>query len=193
MTHEELFNHLRKKYHDYVNYTLFYHKFELELRKDLTQDYFADIWRRILRGDIVPGDQFEAWKMKLYLKGSIKDFCIKQNAVKRQAQNRAISLTAPVSHSNESLLVDSVQDHNCPDSDAMLLKKERNGMLVKALSTLNKKDREIIHKYYWEGKKLHDIADEYGVSKQRIGQKIEAINKKLKKYLPDYDYFRLNS
>ncbi len=60
-------------------------------------------------------------------------------------------------------------------------KKEEQALLIKALKTLSESQKEIVQKRFVKGMELQEIADEYGITKQAVFNRLQKILKKLKK------------
>lgn len=185
MTDEQLFNDLYKRYKGFAHNNLFLYRFETQDREDLKQEYFEMVYDFIKKKSITENDSFEAYKMKLWLTTTIQKFLLKRNAVKRQAQNTAISLSSTYEGSDYTI-TDRIRDLNCPDTDSILLKKERSTMLINALKSLTIKERDYIQRYYFNGQTLEEIAEYYGVTKQGIWIRLQTILNKLRNNIEEY-------
>jgi RNA polymerase sigma factor (sigma-70 family) len=197
MINDELFNKLYKKYKQFVKSKLFQLHFDAETKKDISQDYFLAIVRRIERGDITENDKWESYKMKLYLGTVLKEWILKHNAQKRQMQNTAISLSTKLSDlshtssSNGGLLSDYTIDINIEESDSELIKIQLNEVLYRNLFKLKDIELDYIDMYYFKGCVLGDIAEKYGKTKQSVSLRLGTIREKLKKHLPNNIYYNV--
>lgn len=180
---QKLFNTLYKKYKGYAQYQFYSLRFDIDTQKDLAQEYFLEITKRILRKEIIENDQWESYKMKLYLRGTVKNYILKQNSLGRTMQREAISLNKSY-NDDSSILANSVRDFNCVDTDYSILKKESQELLISALKSLSTIEHQYIHDYYFKGKTLEAMGDKYGVTKQSVSQRLPFILRKLKAKLP---------
>ena len=92
--------------------------------------------------------------------------------------------TADTTDSSSPELAESIPDENSPTAREQLEKKEIGELLRTRILNLNDKQRRIIESYYFEDKKLADIAAEFGVTEARIcqihGQALKILKSKFK-------------
>ena len=73
-------------------------------------------------------------------------------------------------------------DENAADPFTALIRREDEERIHKAISALNEKQRELLHKVFDEEKTLTAIAQEQNISQPAITQQLATIYKKLKKF-----------
>ncbi len=92
--------------------------------------------------------------------------------------------TADMSDTSAPELAESIADENSPTALDQLEKKEIAELLRTRILNLTDKQRRIIESYYYEEKKLADIAAEFGVTEARIcqihGQALQILRAKFK-------------
>lgn len=108
---------------------------------------------------------------------------------------RQISVDAPFSDSDETSLLDILPNGDVPDTDNLLLAESLRAEIVRALQTLNERERNVIEAFYGINQPemtLDEIGQKYGLTRERVRQiKEKAIrrlrsntkNKMLKTYL----------
>lgn len=96
-----------------------------------------------------------------------------------------------VSQKEDSVFSPSIMDtfsaEECAGLVFSMASEEKYPLLKVALNAcirqLSPKQREIIHQYYWNGKTLHEIASEMGITRQSVYKSMKAARLKLKALL----------
>lgn len=83
----------------------------------------------------------------------------------------------------ETTWEDSIKDDNAPIAYEILEDKEYLTHLLENIEQLPYRQRKIIHLYYFENQKLHEIAHELGITEARASQLRSEALKLLKTYL----------
>lgn len=65
-------------------------------------------------------------------------------------------------------------------------KNQFHTRLHQAIDSLTERQKEVIKKYFWEGKTFREIADELGVHFTTVAESYHAAIKKMKKYLEKF-------
>lgn len=96
----------------------------------------------------------------------------------------SLNNTVGYEDSNSPSLSESIADENAETAVEQIEKQELSSMLKSRVINLPEKQRRIIESYYFEEKKLGDIAKEFGVTEARIcqihSQALQALRAKFK-------------
>lgn len=74
------------------------------------------------------------------------------------------------SEDDEVQLIGTIEDKNSPNPEKTFDEKEQTAHLMKAIETLNEKDRTVLSLYYYEGFNLKEIGKVLEVSESRVSQ-----------------------
>lgn len=96
----------------------------------------------------------------------------------RPIQHGDLSIDAPLSEGFNQLLVDAEADVS-----AFVERKIMIEMLNKAISQLRREEQLLIYQYYYVGISQNLLAEQYGITRQSIGERIERICRKLREIL----------
>jgi len=67
------------------------------------------------------------------------------------------------------------------DKEFERLRNERLNILPSVLETLNQRQKDLIHRVFFYGQSLQEIADDYGIKYQSVQDQLKVIYKRLKK------------
>ena len=131
--------------------------------KDATSEVFVVAWRRI--DDVPEGDQTLPW---LY------------GVARNVLSNRARSLRR-----RERLVakLSGRRDDVDPETEPQVVQSEEHRELVRALSLLPERDREILRLVEWEGLTRDQVAEMFFVTRSAIDKRIGRAYKKMAKTL----------
>lgn len=94
-----------------------------------------------------------------------------------------VSMDAPFADGEENCLLDVIADTGTPDTDNALHQESLATEIERALSKLSERDSEIIRMFFGLNqpeKSLDEIADHFGLTRERVRQIKEKIIKKLR-------------
>lgn len=94
-----------------------------------------------------------------------------------------VSMDAPFADGEENCLLDVIADTGTPDTDNALNQESLATEIERALSKLSERDSEIIRMFFGLNqpeKSLDEIADHFGLTRERVRQIKEKIIKKLR-------------
>ncbi|MFY9452773.1 MAG: RNA polymerase sigma factor RpoD/SigA [Bacteroidales bacterium] len=95
-----------------------------------------------------------------------------------------VSVDAPISPDEDATMLDLFVPSDAPSTDHSLMQESLSKEIQRALSSLTKKERDIINMYYGIGYahpySLDEIADKYKLTRERVRQIKEKVIKKLK-------------
>lgn len=95
-----------------------------------------------------------------------------------------VSVDAPISPDEDATMLDLFVPSDAPSTDHSLMQESLSKEIQRALSSLTKKERDIINMYYGIGYahpySLDEIADKYKLTRERVRQIKEKAIKKLK-------------
>jgi RNA polymerase primary sigma factor len=98
--------------------------------------------------------------------------------------NRQISVHAPFTEGEENGLLDVLEDTEIKSPDSNLMEESLRNEIMRALSTLNERESEIICSYYGlngqRAMKLEEIGDKFGITRERVRQIKDMATKQLR-------------
>ena len=107
----------------------------------------------------------------------------KVNAAK-QISNRSISIDAPISHEDDTSMVDFITSSDAVPSDDNLMKESLTQEIQRSLNTLTDKEKEVVNLYYGigmnHGLTLDEIGDKFDLTRERVRQIKEKAIRRLK-------------
>lgn len=137
-----------------------------ETNPDFYTYYFADGTKNI----VTAAEVGQEWIDKLY----------EMDEAERKSNYNYRRRNFPLSHVDYEGV--TFIDPNADPYVAHLRNLERE-KIDAALDKLTEKQRELFEIYFYEGKKVQEIADEQGVCHQAISDRLDRIKKKLQKFL----------
>lgn len=162
-------NRLIDKYYNYV-YTVVNNyrnnNISYEDVEEIILDVFLAIWnnRKRIRDDTV---------ISFYLVGTARNIMCKRY--------RDYKLTYSL-NDYESFLFDSL------DIDKIVILKEQNNFIQDTLKDMKAEEYNIFIMFYYEGKKINEIANKMNLSKGQVKVSLHRIRKKIKKRLNEGGY-----
>ena len=107
----------------------------------------------------------------------------KVNAAKR-ISNRSISIDAPISHEDDTSMVDFITNKDALSSDDSLIKESLTQEIQRSLATLSDKEKEVVNLYYGigmnHGLTLDEIGVKFDLTRERVRQIKEKAIRRLK-------------
>ncbi len=107
----------------------------------------------------------------------------KVNAAKR-ISNRSISIDAPISHEDDTSMVDFITNKDALASDDSLIKESLTQEIQRSLATLSDKEKEVVNLYYGigmnHGLTLDEIGVKFDLTRERVRQIKEKAIRRLK-------------
>lgn len=98
--------------------------------------------------------------------------------------NRSLSIDAPVSSDDDASMVDFIENKDTEASDEILLRESLAQEINRSLETLSEKERQVVVMFYGIGMNhgftLDEIADKYGLTRERVRQIKEKALRRLK-------------
>lgn len=136
-----------------------------ELAEDITQNTFIKVWRALPLFSLRENGTFQAYLFKI----------ARNLAIDYQRKKKEVSLEviADVIPSNENL-------------EDIVSRKEEKNMVNKALSSLDKAEKQIVVLRYFEDMSYEEISKVVGKNEGAIRVQLHRILKKLKKEIKDY-------
>ncbi len=152
-----------KEYSNYI-YTIIHNANFNFLEEDIEEiiiDVYLSLWNNKERLNINKS-------MSSYIAGITKNLMLKKCRNKKQTENIEEYINQLISIENIEL---------------DLLQTEQNQLLIEVLEKFKKEDKEIFIFYYYEERKIKEIASIYNMSESKVKSKLFRIRKKLKKVL----------
>ncbi len=152
-------------YNHYI-YTIingYHQKFSQEDKEEILLDVYLTLWNNREKLDINKS-------MKAYLAG------ITKNLMKKKARNQ--KQTENIDDYQEQL----TEQQNI---ETIYLESQNNYSLLRELDKLKQEDREIFILYYYERKRIKEIAIKYKMTESKIKSKLFRMRRKLKKKLEE--------
>ena len=150
---------------------------------DLIQEAYFAMIRAAETYNPVKESSFLGW-WNFYMKTAFNfTLNIRTTKEKKSICHRCKSLDTPLAESDGDTLGSMIQSDagELDDADRRIWQDELRRTLTPMLQQLPSQWREILHKRYFEGKTLREIAVETGASHQCIHQKIREAQKRLVK------------
>lgn len=160
-----------------VKYCLEYFECEYEYAEDCVQDAFVALYENLKKGVVIHNHKAWLYAVTLnYKNKSIKDK-IKRNEYEfTDSEEKEAVINSAISY-NPDYLDTTVSDEAI---------EER---ALHIISRLNHDEKKLYKLYYWEHKKLKEIAEILGVSYDTVRKRHEKLKKKLTKMIKEYkDY-----
>jgi RNA polymerase sigma-70 factor (ECF subfamily) len=134
-----------------------------EEAKDATSEVFLVAWRRY--GDVPQGDEALPW-----LYGVARN--VLANRARSVRRRDRLAAKAAAHH-----------DQAVPGAEPQIVRNEEHAELLKALSGLPEKDREILRLVEWEGLSREQVAEMFFVSRAAIDKRIARAYRKMARIL----------
>lgn len=86
---------------------------------------------------------------------------------------RHVSVDAPFANGDENSLLDVLENHDLPNTDAKLMNESLSKEIERALATLTERERDIIRYFFGiscQEKTLEEIGTEFGLTRERVRQ-----------------------
>ncbi|MBO8161701.1 MAG: sigma-70 family RNA polymerase sigma factor [Thermosipho sp. (in: Bacteria)] len=158
---------------------------------DLFQEGFIGFWTAVRDYDpeVVNDSRFEGFA-KMVVTRRVKTFITMSNRQKHKPLNKAVSLDKPVTENNYSgssyysPLINYIS--SVPSAEDILLKKEDEKDWEKKwsffLEQLSKLELNVL-RYYLQGKKYSEIAEDIGCNKKAVDNALTRIKQKVRRLL----------
>ena len=105
-----------------------------------------------------------------YIRKALRE-CLGIRTSRIRAEHGALSLDAPLAEDSGTSRMDLLEDETTPDNDEKLRTSEVCNEVNAAMQEIkNQRVKDVIHRLYWQGRTFDALADDMGVSKQRIQQ-----------------------
>ena len=115
-----------------------------------------------------PTDEEMARELKLSI-DEFQEALVKISTLHRRRAGRAVGRRATPAATRVSLL-DTLQDPDAPDPEALLAQSELKDRLADAIAALPEREKLVIALYYYENLTLREIGEVLGVTESRISQ-----------------------
>lgn len=159
---------IMKNYNNYI-FTIInnvYLNFSKEDKEEIILDVYLTLWNNKEKLDINKS-------MSAYIAGITKNLILKKCRNKKQMEN--------IEDYREQLA--SIQEIELECARSI-----ENNLIIEALEKMKKEDRDIFISYYYEERKIKEIAIIFKMSESKIKSKLFRIRKKLNKVLKEGGY-----
>lgn len=154
---------IMKKYNHYI-YTIinnFYGMFSKEDEEEMILDVYLTLWKNLEKLDINKS-------MSAYIAGVTKNIILKKARKLKSIEN--------IDEYMEQL--ESIQNIEIDYAES-----QKNKFIINELDKMRKQDKEVFLAYYYEGRKIKEIAILFGMSESKVKSKLFRTRNKLKKIL----------
>lgn len=157
-----------KNYNSYI-YTIinnFYGMFSKEDEEEIILDVYLTLWKNLEKLD-------RNKSMTAYIAGITKNIILKKARKLKSIEN--------IEEYMEQL--ESIQNIEIDYAES-----QKNKFMIHELDKMKKQDKEVFLAYYYEGKKIKEIAILFGMSESKVKSKLFRTRNKLKKILKKGGY-----
>lgn len=159
---------IMKKYNHYI-YTIInnlYGMFSKEDEEEMILDVYLTLWKNLEKLDINKS-------MSAYIAGITKNIILKKARKLKSIEN--------IDEYMEQL--ESIQNIEIDYAES-----QKNKFIINELDKMKKQDKEVFLAYYYEGRKIKEIAVLFGMSESKVKSKLFRTRNKLKKILKKGGY-----
>lgn len=158
-----------------ISYCLRYFECEYEYAEDCVQEAFVALYENLKKGTEI--HNYKSWLYAVTLN-------YKNKAIKDKINRNEYEFA--YNEEKDSTINDAIS-YNPDYLDSMVSDETIEERAIRIISKLNPEEKSLYKLYYWEHKKLKDIAKILEINYSTLRKRHEKLKKKIKKMIKEYE------